>query len=124
MNSMLKGEKRVSCAYCRQLTAEGTKNEIKALKNLIEKKISADACNQLAIMYCSGDGVEKNPEKELELRIQAAEMGHAHGFGIIGLMYRSTCTEEFFPRYRAFLEIACKKGDVHFRESLAKWGGR
>ena len=37
-------------------------------------------------------------------------------------MYRSTCTEEFFPRYRAFLEIACKKGDVHFRESLAKWG--
>lgn len=110
------------CAFCRQPTVEGVENEIKALEELIEKERDPESLNQLAIQYVKGEGVEQDPEKELELRIQAAEMGHEHCIGVIGLLYRTTWRVAFQPYFRAFLEVAAKKGSITHREYLAKWG--
>jgi len=111
-----------TCAFCRQPTVEGVENEIKALEELIEKERDPESLNQLAIQYVKGEGVEQDPEKELELRIQAAEMGHEHCIGVIGLLYRTTWRVAFQPYFRAFLEVAAKKGSITHREYLAKWG--
>lgn len=111
-------EDEMTCAFCRQ----PTDHSIEALQKIIQQQREPEALRQLATRYLTGDGVERSEEKAFELHIQAAEMGHGHSFGYLGLIYKGTCQRAFEPQFRAFLEIAAKKGSLSHREFLAKFG--
>ena len=121
VNSKQAEENTVLCAFCREPNRKGDSEEIRALEKLVKEKRTAEAFNQLAMHYFR-ENVERDREKQLELLIQGAELGHAHCLGVIGLQYKTTCRIVLQPYFRAFLEVAAKKGSITHREYLAKWG--
>ena len=109
------------CAFCCQLTP---KSGVKALKKLMKKN------NPLAFMvmaerYKEGDNVFQSDTKYLEMRICAAELGHAVAYADIGNCYEhGDVLNQNTSKALEFYEIAAKKGSVHAHEQLARFHGR
>ena len=79
MNDLKNGVPKyeMKCAFCRQ---PPPMNTTKALKKLMKKK-NTYAFMAMAFEYESGtDGVFQSDTKSLEMRIRAAELGHAQAY--------------------------------------------
>ena len=115
-------ENKQKCAFCqRQQTVEkASRDHIKATKKLM-KKNNPQAFMMMADAYRLGsDGVLQSDTKALEMRICAAELGHARAFGYIGQSYKlGVVVEQDRSKSMKFYEVAAKKGSVQAHKQLA-----
>jgi len=115
-----KGKQRsraeMKCAFCRQSPSSG--QTIKVLKKLMKKNIP-QAFMDMAERYRDGDEVFQSDTKSLEMRIRAAEVGHANGYMHIGKHYsQGTAVAQDESKALAFYEVAAKKGSVYAHKRL------
>ena len=122
-----KGKQRsraeMKCAFCRQSPSSGQQT-IKVLKKLMKKNIP-QAFMDMAERYRDGEEVFQSDTKSLEMRIRAAEVGHANGYMHIGKHYsQGTAVVQDESKALAFYEVAAKKGSVYAHQHLALFRGR
>ena len=102
----------------------GMMNAIKSLRRLM-KKNNPEAFMQMATEHKSGEGVFQSDTKSLEMRICAAELGHADAFINIGSSYQEgVVVEQNIVKAVEYYEVAAKKGSVHAHKVLAGFHGR
>jgi len=109
------------CPFCQQ--EDGKINNIKCLKRLMKKK-NPEAFMMMAVNYETGEGVFQSETKSLEMRICAAELGHAPAYDAIAQYYHYEIVKEDISRALEFYEIAAKKGNVKGHFHLADFHGR
>jgi len=106
------------------LRKHGMMNNIKVLKKLMKKK-NPEAFMQMAERYKNGKEILQSYTKSLEMRICAAELGHADAFVNIGYFYDvGLAVEQDKSKTLEFYEIAAKKGSVQAHQYLALYHGK
>ena len=112
------GAKRL-CAYCRTPPAESNEEELKRLKNLMEKG-NGDAFNQLGGYYAQGiRGMPQDRAKSNELWLKAGELGCAEAYFNLGIMYsneRGGAIDK--KKAKHYYELAAMIGDIQARNNL------
>jgi len=87
-----------------------------------------DAQYKVAIMYKTGDGVKKNPQKTLEWLLKAAEQGHAQSRYQLGLMYANgtIVRQDYFTaaKYYRLAATFNNHADAQFRLGELHFNGR
>ena len=110
------------CVFCQQPMAS-IGNYNKQLKKLMKKK-NPKAFFQMACMYKDGDGIIQSDTRALQMSIEAAELGYAAAFGMIGKYYmRGFAATRDVAKGLKYYEIASKKGDIETHKLLAWFHG-
>lgn len=110
--------KEHKCAFCRQLIEP--KSIIKSAKKLM-KRNNPHAFMRMADHYKTGDGVFQSNTRALEMRICAAELGHADAFLEIADNYEEgIAVDQDWSKALGFYEVAAKKGSIEAHKWLSK----
>ncbi|MBE6527826.1 MAG: ATP-binding cassette domain-containing protein [Thermoplasmata archaeon] len=120
----LKSMKELSSRYT---SGKGFKKNPAAGVSLMEKAALGPGSprTQLAAMYLSGENVEKDEQKALNLLSEAAASGDARAMYLLGCMYRDgTAVEPDVEQYRRLIRMAAESGDRDASELVRKWKSR
>ena len=119
MYAMKMSEGKDLCAFCRTPPCKSDKEEIKRLKNLMDKG-NGEAYNALGSLYRTGDhGLVQDDRKANELYLKAGGLGCAMAYYNLGMSYnKGKGVEMDKEKAKHYWELAIMGGDLMARHNL------
>ena len=113
------------CAFCRSLPKSSDEEEIKRLKNLMDKG-NGEAFHQLAGYHAWGrSGLPQDYQKANELWLKGGELGCAEAYYNLGVSYhQGSGVEVDTKKAKYYYELAAMGGYSIARHNLADIEGR